>query len=68
MIFFLFPKESKSEKKKIFFEGVKVRRGMGSVSEFILQKNPNLKKEKIFFSFLFIFYFFLCVWRRGGGG
>ena len=59
--FFLFSKESKSEKRCFVFRGGGgggvCKGGLASVSEFVFQKTPNLKKK-----YLFFFFFF------GGGG
>ena len=69
MIFFLFSKESKFEKKKCFlFEGVKVREDWLVQVNLFYKESKSKKKEKNNFSFYFFFLFFLCVWGVGGGG
>ena len=63
VFFFLFPKESKSEKKLFSFRGSEGMGGLASVSEFVLQRIQILKKkkEKIIFSSSSFFV-------EGGGG
>ena len=47
-------------KKSFLFEGGEGKAGLASVSEFVLEKNPNPKKKENFF--------FLLVFLRAGGG